>query len=95
VKPDGLFAIHISNRHLDLEPVVAGLAQEFGLKLAFFSPRIAPGEGGEYPSTWAILGPSTTPPALRGDEILWTDDRVNLLSIIKGPEDDDGKDDPK
>jgi spermidine synthase len=89
VKPDGLFAIHISNRHLDLKPVVAGLAQEFNLKYFFWSPDIRPGAGGEYPSTWAVLEPQTDIPTPRGDEIFWTDDRVNLLGILKSPQDDD------
>jgi hypothetical protein len=31
LKPDGLLVIHISNRHLALQPVVAALAQETGL----------------------------------------------------------------
>jgi hypothetical protein len=84
VKPDGLFAIHVSNRHLNLRPVVSGLAQAFNLRVIFISPDIKPGEGGEYPSTWAILGrpPENFPLAPAGDEILWTDDHVNLLGVI-------------
>ncbi len=30
MKPDAVLAIHISNRYLDLEPVVAEAAQEMG-----------------------------------------------------------------
>jgi spermidine synthase len=86
VKDTGVFAIHISNRHLDLHPVVAGLAKEFGLKVFFIS---RPREGVEFPSTWAIMGKSNSPLPPRGDEILWTDDRANLLSILKGPQEDD------
>lgn len=29
--PDGVIAVHISNRHLDLEPVLAALAERMGL----------------------------------------------------------------
>ncbi|HEV2295858.1 MAG TPA: fused MFS/spermidine synthase [Tepidisphaeraceae bacterium] len=83
VKPNGLFAIHISNRHLDLRPLVAGLAQAFGLRVFFSSPDLNPGEGGEYASTWAILEPSSTPIVPRGDEVLWTDERANLVSVLK------------
>ena len=85
VKDNGLFAIHISNRHLDLHPIVAGLAQEFGLKVIFIS---RPREGSEYASTWAIMGKSDSRRPPRGDEILWTDDRVNLLGILKKPQED-------
>jgi hypothetical protein len=88
VKPDGLIAIHISNRHLNLQPVVGGLAQAFGLKLSIFSLDIPPGQQGEYPSTWALLEPSQFPPAPRGDEVLWTDDHSFLLGILKRPDAD-------
>ena len=65
--------------------VVAGLAKEFGLKVFFIS---RPREGVEFPSTWAIMGKSNSPLPRRGDEILWTDDRANLLGILKGPQED-------
>ena len=81
VRKDGLFAIHISNRHLNLRPVVAGLAQAFGLRVFVISPNIKAGENGEFPSTWAIMGPSALPPA-PGKTILWTDDSANLLSLM-------------
>jgi hypothetical protein len=84
VRPNGLFAIHISNRHLNLKPVVAGLAKAFNLHVVYISPDIKPGEGGEYSSTWAILGPpnpSAIPPPPR-EELLWTDDRASVLGIM-------------
>jgi hypothetical protein len=34
LKPDGVIAVHISNRHLDLEPVVLGIADKIGWKTA-------------------------------------------------------------
>ena len=86
VREGGLFAIHISNRHLNLRPVVTALAKEYGLRLTFISPEIAPGAGGEYPSTWAILGSpnnSTAPPRAPAEELLWTDDRASVLGIIQ------------
>jgi spermidine synthase len=84
VRPNGLFAIHISNRHLNLKPVVAGLAKAFNLHVVYISPDIKPGEGGEYSSTWAIMGPpnpSAIPPPPR-EELLWTDDRASVLGIM-------------
>jgi hypothetical protein len=83
VRDDGLFAFHISNRHLDLRPVVAGLAQAQGLKVFFISSDPQRGDVAEFPSTWAVMGRSPTPQTPRGDEILWTDDRADLLSILK------------
>jgi hypothetical protein len=84
VKPNGLFAIHISNRHLNLRPVVAGLAQAFDLRVFFISSDIKSNEGGEYASTWAIMGPSSVPSAPLGNEVLWTDDQINLLGVLRG-----------
>jgi hypothetical protein len=86
VREGGLFAIHISNRHLNLRPVVSALARAFNLRVFFISPEIKPGAGGEYPSTWAILGSpsgSSSPPPAPGEELLWTDDRASVLGIIQ------------
>lgn len=57
VTDDGLIAIHISNRYINLEPVVAILAQETGL-----AGRIWSDSAEEYPgktaSSWVILAKS-------------------------------------
>ena len=37
LKGDGVIAVHISNRHLDLQPVVLKLAEHFGLSYAIIS----------------------------------------------------------
>ena len=34
LQPDGIMAVHISNRYLDLSPVLAGLAEQFGYRRA-------------------------------------------------------------
>ena len=36
---DGIFAIHVSNRHLSLEPVIEGIANRLGKKILFFQER--------------------------------------------------------
>jgi hypothetical protein len=90
---DGILAVHISNRHLDLEPVVARLAQEHALD----GLRVAGGRQdweGSY-SIWILLG---TREAIHGnpwltavgEELridpsvrLWTDDYSNLWQILK------------
>jgi len=85
VKDDGLIAVHISNRFLDLRPVVTGAANAIGLKAFVISYTPEPTEDvfAIFPSRWAILGKSDTPSVPRGDEIVWTDDAANLLSIIR------------
>ncbi|HKQ29968.1 MAG TPA: hypothetical protein VJS66_01675, partial [Burkholderiales bacterium] len=89
--PDGVLAIHISNRGVDLAPVVRALAQHAGLAHVFISPS----DGHlTWTNTWALLArdPSllkinAIADAAEADEdpsaILWTDDYSNLLRVLK------------
>jgi hypothetical protein len=90
--PDGLLAIHISNLHFDLQPVVQGLADHFG-----FAARCCENDPRDYPgasrSLWMLLGrDARTVDAIAGKSerrcselpsILWTDERSNLLWILQ------------
>lgn len=95
--PDGLLALHLSNRYLDLEPVVANLAEDAGLGGRLLQRDDAAATDGATRSTWALL--ARTPQAL-GDlasddrwtavslEVdprvgTWTDDFHNLLAVFK------------
>ncbi|MEW6094338.1 MAG: ferrichrome ABC transporter permease [Chloroflexota bacterium] len=92
--PDGILAVHISNRHLDLVPVVWSLGDYFGLS------RVVIADPGNYeetsPSLWVLL--ARLPALLADPEIasrarymedyvshlrLWTDDYSNLIQILK------------
>jgi SAM-dependent methyltransferase len=61
VKTNGVIAVHISNRYLDLQPVIRNVAKEFNFKLAIIDfEEDETGEDGEgewwvYSSTWALL----------------------------------------
>ena len=91
---DGLLAVHISNRHLDLVPVVWTLAEYFGLNRIVIED---PGMGVEiFPSVWVLLArdPSllemptlvTRARLMNGYSSpvrLWTDDYSNLFQILK------------
>lgn len=82
----GIIAFHISNRHLDLEPVVGALGQEYGLNTAFMTSLDERPEY-VYSSSWVVLSSQPLPPELETQEIryateLWTDDYSNLLTII-------------
>ena len=89
--PDGILAIHISNRYLDLVPVVVGLAQH--LKLTPLLVRSKDDDANAViAADWMLLtkNPSAigalTPAAakLGGREpVLWTDDFSNLFEILK------------
>ena len=95
VEPDGIIAVHISNVHFDLSPVVAALADEFQLA----SVRVDDPEDsdtdmpGDLSSRWVLLARDAetlnhplladaerTPPKKR---VLWTDDFSNLFSVLR------------
>ncbi len=92
-RPDGILALHISNRQLDLEPVVRAAARSLSLPMCVVDRN----ERGnvEWATTWVLL--SRDPAVLSIPEIarscarrengptvrLWTDDYSNLFSVMK------------
>ena len=94
LSPQGILAIHISNRRLDLVPVVWTLANHFNLARVLIND---PGDGViTYPSSWILL--ASDPDLLANPAIasraesmdnyvshvgLWTDDYNNLFQILK------------
>lgn len=95
--PRGLMAFHLSNRHLDLVPVVAALARDLGLAGRVRADERASDEdwaAGRFPSTWvalarqaADLGPLVQAPRWRplpsSDARPWTDDYSNLIRAFR------------
>jgi hypothetical protein len=92
---DGLIIIHISNRHLDLRPVLAAIAKEFKWKAGykkFEPPKDIPGP---VESKYVLLTPNETvldelKAKAEGwveldvsEPLLWTDDKIDLLPIFK------------
>jgi spermidine synthase len=95
LKPDGVLAAHVSNRYLDLRPVLWGLAREYGLIMQVVERSPVPGSDG-FPSIWVLLArepASQLIPALQSHITpydgssasipLWTDDYSNLFQILK------------
>jgi hypothetical protein len=91
--PNGILAIHISNRSLELAPVVRALAQQAGLAHAFIT---APDGDTTWSNTWALLVRNPQLLTIRAiadavdkdenddaESILWTDDYSNLLRVLK------------
>ncbi|MDQ4130448.1 MAG: hypothetical protein M3133_05585, partial [Actinomycetota bacterium] len=90
--PGGVIVFHISNRHMDLEPVLAGIAQRQGLTAAIRTATLDPILGSV---TWVTLAataetlapltanpnwqPLTVPP---GHELVWTDDFSQIVPVI-------------
>ncbi len=95
--PDGILAVHVSNRHLDLTPIIWQAARHFDLTVGIIRTDAPPDkEAGLFPSVWALLTRQPTifnHPKLVGkvDTLEnytsnlrpWTDDYSNLFQVIK------------
>jgi hypothetical protein len=93
--PGGVIMVHISNRYLDLEPVLGRITVETG----FFGVTQYHDEGTNavmlrYPSIWVVmarspddiieLAPDPRWQPLRGAKsALWTDDYVNIVGALR------------
>lgn len=93
---DGVLAIHVSNNHLDLVPLVHRLAADSG-----FASRVVRSNGdpklGTKHATWVVMTPpnhrlwqqpsmSVAQPASKEDLVnapLWTDQHHNLVSVLR------------
>ncbi len=92
---NGLLAVHVSNNHLDLVPLVHRLAQDAGMSSRVVRGAAEPAAG-IHPSLWVLLGTDEAwwrDPLLRqaeaataeelADAPLWTDQRHNLVSVLR------------
>ena len=94
----GLMAFHISNRYLDLEPVLADLGQNMKLTCRHWDDENinqAEATNGKEQSHWVVVArqPGDLGPLLKQSRWLalegrsppqvWTDDFCNLLSVLK------------
>jgi hypothetical protein len=97
LSPDGVMAFHISNRYLDLRPVISGNARSLGLpglSQSYVVARAAARAGAES-SIWvlvarerAALGKLVDDPRwksldTRAGQPVWTDDFSNILSVVR------------
>jgi SAM-dependent methyltransferase len=93
IKPGGILAVHVSNRYLDLVPVVQQAARALSLELREID-NDDDDAAGAYRSDWLLL--SASPAAFRGPLLedaqtvdadprvrLWTDDYSDLYHILK------------
>ncbi len=95
LKRHGILAVHISNRYLDLQPVVTAAASELKKATLLFDRDETDEEPLCYGSTWVLVVDKSlraTHPRLfeQGFEIfptpsfrIWTDDYSNLYKILK------------
>lgn len=91
--PGGVIAVHITNRHLRLAPVLEAAASHFGMKVL----QVVTSEDGErliFDADWmlitendafvgAVPGMPPPDPADRSKVTLWTDHHSSLLPLLK------------
>jgi spermidine synthase len=92
LKPDGVLAVHISNRYLDLAPVCQKGADALGRQA-----MVVYDEGDSYSNstTWVLIskdgnffqapafsGANMYPPMMTAGFRAWTDDYSNIVSIL-------------
>ncbi len=91
--PDGVLAFHISNRHLDLAPLVRAMAKDVGLAAVIVDGPPADAASQELASRWAFLArssealrargfPSEGAPASESLGRVWTDDHSDVWSLF-------------
>lgn len=91
LSPAGILAVHISNRHFDLVPVLAAAAERYDL-----ATRAVETTGDSFGATaasWMLLSPSeqafdgvafaSLPPIPRDRQVVWTDRRCDLFSVLR------------
>jgi len=94
LNPDGVLAIHISNNHLDLRPVVAGMVRDLRLAGRFQFQDTSDMTSGKYGSQWTVLARSEAAlgalatddrwkPLRPTDKRTWTDDFSNIWSVLR------------
>ena len=96
----GVLALHISNRYMDLEPVLGRLARDAGLAAMTendYSVSDAERKDGKTASTWVVMArrredfrglPANVDwkPIVVGKATpLWTDDFSNILAVLRRP----------
>ncbi|MEK7246140.1 MAG: fused MFS/spermidine synthase, partial [Pseudomonadota bacterium] len=95
LKADGVLVYHISNRYLDLKPVLASLGADAGIEV-FIQEYDAPANTpSAFGSTWVIMArPGPTADHIRDDgrwrdlkpagkDRLWTDNFSNIFTALK------------
>jgi len=97
LEKNGFLVFHISNRYLNLEPILARIAKDLGM-LAYSredAPTPAEEELGKTPSHWMVLSRTKEDVARLIDRSmwreseaedktpLWTDDYSNILSAFE------------
>lgn len=95
LQPDGVLVIHIANRHLDLRPLLQGLAQRENYQFRVIHTPSREDDFGLYQSDWAyltrnqaflqhpVISQAVDNTEIPNKSVIWTDDFSNLFSLLK------------
>lgn len=98
LSPEGVLLVHVSNRYLDLEPVVAAIAEDLGLKARTltYQPDSAQSSAGETASIWIAITASDVAMQKLRDQggywhqirplesaRAWTDNFASVIPVLK------------
>jgi len=95
LEPDGILAANMSNRHVDIKPVLKQFAGVLGLQFLWIENYDDP-ERGVYGADWGLMTrneaflATAIPYAkdtseVRTDLRMWTDDYTNIFAVLKWP----------
>jgi len=93
IKPGGLLVLHISNKYIELQPVVHAAATALGKQALVFKTSNDEARG-TFATTWVVMGDAEAlnrpqlagagrPPVALEGFAPWTDDFSNLLRLLK------------
>ncbi len=93
IKPSGVLCVHVSNRYLNLVPIVQLAAQSFGKDAVVLETEESDGRGC-YSTTWVLVSMTRgffeqptfhavgSRPAIQAGLRVWTDDYSNLFRVL-------------
>lgn len=94
--PGGLVVFHVSNRSLELDRVVVGLARDAGIVVRVFADKEYKPEIGKDPSTWVVVARTESDLGALAQDArwelldertrkpeLWRDDFSNIIRVFK------------
>ena len=94
LEPDGVLAANMSNRHVDIKPVLKQFAQALGLEFVWIA-NVDDEARGVYGADWGLLTRNKEflgePAVRRSEDVsdvrtdlrMWTDDYTNIFAVLK------------
>jgi len=93
ISEDGAILVHLSNRHLQLLPIINAVGRSLDMMVFYLDHKGDPKKG-QFNSKWALLTSNQTLAfkimkgtgwrfVADGKQLLWTDDYSNIIPLLK------------